>query len=186
MSSTIRINRICEFCGAEFTARTTVTGYCSDPCRKRAYKARKRGEKVETSHQQTKAVKDRPMEAIKAREFLSIADTAALVGISRRTLYRVIERKGIQVGKVGSRTIIRRSDIDRLFEQPEPIVFKVESPSIKKEFQESDFYSLTEIKSKFNLTESTLYNLIRRNGVERVQRGKFIYVDRATIDKLLQ
>ena len=50
MSSNIRVQRICQFCGKEFTARTTVTKYCSDVCAKRAYKARKRTEKVEISN----------------------------------------------------------------------------------------------------------------------------------------
>ena len=40
MSSNIAIQRICQHCGKEFTARTTVTQYCSDDCAKRAYKAR--------------------------------------------------------------------------------------------------------------------------------------------------
>ena len=48
MSSNIKVQRICQHCGNEFTARTTTTQYCGDTCAKRAYKARLRAAKVES------------------------------------------------------------------------------------------------------------------------------------------
>ncbi|HBH06588.1 MAG TPA: DNA-binding protein, partial [Flavobacteriales bacterium] len=42
MSSNMRIPKICQECGSDFIAKTTVTQYCSDRCSKRAYKKRKR------------------------------------------------------------------------------------------------------------------------------------------------
>src|SRR5207245_2806849 len=41
-----------------------------------------------------------------------------LIGISRRTVYRMLERGELIAGKAGKRTILRRSDLDKLFEQP--------------------------------------------------------------------
>lgn len=46
MSSNIRVPKICQLCGAEFIAKTTVTKFCGDNCAKRAYKKRKREQKV--------------------------------------------------------------------------------------------------------------------------------------------
>ena len=69
MSSNIEIQRICQLCGKEFTARTTVTQYCSDTCSKRAYKARVRAAKIGTSNKETQHIKTQPIEEIKAREF---------------------------------------------------------------------------------------------------------------------
>lgn len=43
----LTINRVCEHCGANFTAKTTTTRFCSDSCAKRAYKRRKRQECIE-------------------------------------------------------------------------------------------------------------------------------------------
>ena len=115
MSSNIQIRRICQHCGKEFTARTTVTKYCSDNCAKRAYKQRMKEMKIQVSHEETQKIKEKPIEEIKAKEFLSIADTSKLLGVSPRTLYRMIRRKELKIGKAGKRTIIRRSEIDRLF-----------------------------------------------------------------------
>jgi excisionase family DNA binding protein len=81
-----------------------------------------RAGKVEQSNKETQRIKNRPIEELKARAFLSVADTCKLVGISRRTIYRMIERGELIIGKAGMRTIIRRSDLEQLlFEHPRTI-----------------------------------------------------------------
>jgi len=115
MSSNIYINRICQHCKKEFTARTTVTKYCSDNCAKRAYKLRTKESKIQVSHEETQRIKEKPIEEIKTKEFLSIAEASKLLGISPRTLYRMIARNELKIGKAGNRTIIKRSEIDKLF-----------------------------------------------------------------------
>lgn len=118
MSSNIQVQRICQHCGVEFTARTTVTQYCGDYCSKRAYKARIKASKIEASNKQTQRIKNQPIEELKAKAFLSISDTCKLIGISRRTVYRMIERNELIIGKAGRRTVIRRSDLEQiLFEK---------------------------------------------------------------------
>jgi len=76
MSSNIHIQRICQHCGNEFTARTTVTQYCGDACSKRAYKARVKAGKVEVSNKETQRIKTQPIEELKLKAFLSIAEPA--------------------------------------------------------------------------------------------------------------
>ena len=67
-------------------------------------------------------MKNQPIEELKTKAFLSIADTCKLVGISRRTVYRMIERGELIAGKAGKRTIIRRSDLEQLlFEIPRTV-----------------------------------------------------------------
>lgn len=143
MSSNIRLQRICQHCGAEFTAKTTVTKYCGDSCAKKAYKARKRAEKLKASNKQTKLVKIKPVENLNIKPFLSIAETCQLVGISRSTLHRMVKRGELLVGKIGRRTIIRRSDVNQLFEQEIHIV--KEQP---KELKLADCYYIGEIQKK--------------------------------------
>ena len=69
MSSNIKVQRICQYCEQEFTARTTVTKYCSDVCAKRSYKTRKRLEKVKRSNAETIRIINQPIEQLKAKEF---------------------------------------------------------------------------------------------------------------------
>ncbi len=53
MSSKIQIKRICEYCGNEFTAQTTVTRFCSHKCNSRAYKLKVKEMKVGKSNEET-------------------------------------------------------------------------------------------------------------------------------------
>jgi excisionase family DNA binding protein len=119
MSSNIKVQRICKHCGNEFTARTTVTLYCSLRCSSLAYKARKRAVKVEESNKETQRIKTQPIEQLKAKAFLSIAETCKLIGISRSTVHRMISKGELSKGNAGKRVIIKRTDLENLlFEQP--------------------------------------------------------------------
>lgn len=118
MSSNIFIQRICEHCSKEFTARTTVTKFCSDACAKRAYKARKRAEKIEESNTETFQVKNKPIEELKAKEFLSVKDIALLLGCSTRTAYRLIDKGKINAVNLSERlTRVKRSELNKIMEQ---------------------------------------------------------------------
>jgi excisionase family DNA binding protein len=117
MSSNIRVLRICQHCGNEFTAKTTVTNYCGDDCAKRAYKARKRAEKVATSNLETLQIIARPIEELKAKEYLTAQDVAKLLGCSVRSVYYYIESGTIKATNLGQRlTRVKRSELDKLFE----------------------------------------------------------------------
>ena len=116
MSSNIKIQRICQHCGNEFTARTTVTQYCGDDCAKRAYKARQRAAKVELSNKETQQIKAKPLKELKAKEFLTVRDVATLLNSSIRTAYRLIEQGNIRAVNISQRkTLVKRSEIDNLF-----------------------------------------------------------------------
>ncbi len=131
MSSTIKLPKFCNHCGKAFIAQKTTTQFCGHPCASRAYKQRKREEKVsaEFKNQQSKIVSAAPAvtsETLQApqvgnqtnlrdKEFLSIVEVAALLGASRWTIQRMIKSKRLPVAKLGSRTIIKRTAIDNLF-----------------------------------------------------------------------
>jgi excisionase family DNA binding protein len=186
MSSNIEVQRICQHCGNEFTARTTVTKYCSHNCSRKAHKERIKALKIEASNNETQQIKNRPIEELKAKDFLSIADTCKLVGISRRTVYRLIERGELTKGKAGTRTIIRRSDLDQLLFNPQKAV--TPEPKIKpiqQQVEISDCYNLTEIQNKYGISETALQNLINRNGITKIKNGWFAYVPKTAIDNLL-
>jgi excisionase family DNA binding protein len=120
MSSNIKVQRICQHCGTEFTARTTVTKCCSDKCSKAAYKARIRAEKVQKSNTETRQIKNQPIEELKAKEFLTVREVARLLNCSIRSAYYYIESGTIKAVNLGQRiTRVKRSEIDKLFEQPQ-------------------------------------------------------------------
>lgn len=193
MSSNIKVKRICQHCSKEFTARTTVTKYCSDKCSKAAYKARKRAEKVKQSNAETTRIKNQPIEQLKAKEFLSIKEVCQLVGISRRTVYRLIEQGDLKKIKVGSRTLIKRSALNRLLNNKETGKAEIPEQQINDlnewkqagAFDIKDCYTINEVLEKYSISETALHNLIKRESIPKIKKGWYAYVPKPIIDKYL-
>ncbi|MBX0335467.1 helix-turn-helix domain-containing protein [Pontibacter sp. HSC-14F20] len=185
MSSNIRIQRICQQCGQEFTARTTVTQYCDDKCVKRAYKARQKAAKVADSNRETERKRNRPLEDIKAKEFLTIRDTALLINCSRQTVYNLIKGKILPAVQLCARkTIIKRTDIDKLF-QLTPLAHSPEQFA-PPTFNPVDCYTLTQVQQQqYRISEKALYDLIMRHNIPKYRQGIYAYVPRKPIDVLL-
>ena len=115
MSSNIRVNRICENCNNSFVAKTTVTRFCGDRCAKLAYKKRKRKSKIKQSNTETLNIKLEPLEVLQVKDYLTVKETAALLNISKRSTYRLIETGVIKALNLSERLIrVKRSEIDKL------------------------------------------------------------------------
>jgi excisionase family DNA binding protein len=185
MSSNLQIQRICQHCDKEFTARTTVTQYCGDNCAKRAYKVRQRAVKVEQSNKQTQAVKLKPITDIKAKEFLTIKDTATLLNCSRQTVYNLIGKGILQAVNLSERkTLIKRSGIDKLFELKS--LKTSDFKPLQDTFNPDDCYTISEVQKRYNVSEKTLHELIKRNAIPKHKKGRFAYVPKQIIDNLLR
>tara|TARA_A100000171_G_scaffold47432_1_gene53445 strand:+ start:14017 stop:14376 length:360 start_codon:yes stop_codon:yes gene_type:complete len=115
MSSNIRVNRICENCNTSFVAKTTVTRFCGDNCAKIAYKKRKRASKIKKSNTETLKVKLEPLEVLQVKDYLTVKETAALLNISKRSTYRLIELGKLRASNLSQRLIrVKRSEIEKL------------------------------------------------------------------------
>lgn len=115
MSSKIYIKRLCENCGQEFIARTTVTRFCSHTCNSRYAKLQARQLKEKASRFETiqSTDRERPLDAIE-KEYFTVDDAATHLTVSGRTLYRLIAEKKLKKKKLRGRTIILKEDI-RIF-----------------------------------------------------------------------
>lgn len=107
MTSNIRIDKTCEHCGGVFTARTTVTRFCSKICADRAGKVKLRNAKIA-------AAKETPLSVLK-KEVLTVQEAALFLGISRRTAYRLVISGKIPAVNLGDRLIrIQRTTLNKL------------------------------------------------------------------------
>lgn len=187
MSSNIRINRVCQHCGSDFVAKTTATLYCSKKCNSAAYKAKVRMEKIEASNLQTVKAKQAPIETLKTKEFLTVKDVAALLNCSRRSAYRMVSTGVIPSLQLSERkTIIRRSDIDNLFDQQINNSSKPEQQVVEvPEYQIKDCYTLKEIETTYGLADRVVYELIKRNKIPKIIKGRYTYVPKQLIDTIL-
>lgn len=105
-----KIIRKCEVCGEEFYAKTLDSFYCSPRCSKIAYKRRK----AEEMQQQRldEMVKTIP----EAREYITVTEAHALFGISRNTVYRLIEKGRVAFFNTGkNQTRLKKDDLMKLY-----------------------------------------------------------------------
>ena len=115
MSGNIRIPKICIECNNAFIAQKTFTQFCSKKCTSKAYKRKKRNEKVDADPNQiVKEAMGVDMALIQSKEYLSIKETCFLLGISRMSLYRYIKNKTIVPSSIGGKVIIKKEVITNL------------------------------------------------------------------------
>jgi excisionase family DNA binding protein len=186
MSSNIRVTRICQHCGNEFVARTTVTKFCQDTCAKKAYKAAIRNSKIKKSNEEVVVVKSKPLESIKTKDYLTVIDAATLLSCSIRAVYNMIDDGRINATNLSARkTRIRREEIDKLFELPTiPIKEKAKVKNVK--FKVEDFYSVTEAEQKAGMSNKAFFEFLKREGIAKIQKGKFVYVPKKIIDQIFK
>lgn len=193
MSSNIQVQRICQHCGMEFTARTTVTKYCTKVCSNRAIKARIKAEKVQKSNTETKQLKTKPIEELKAKEFLTVSDVSKLIGCSRQNVYKLIRTGKLKATNIlEKKTIVRRCDLDTLFIDTEYTNFIGLEKQVKEmydwkqagAFDITDCYTINEVLEKYSISQTGLQYVIKRDNIPKLKKGWYTYVPKIIIDKL--
>ncbi|MBB5634962.1 excisionase family DNA binding protein [Pedobacter cryoconitis] len=175
MSSNINIQRICEHCGKPFRAKTTVTRFCGTICNGRHAKQKIRDLKIKVSDKEVKenitSVINHPV----LMEFLTIKQAAQLLGLCTKTLYNILQSGKIKAVRLSTRkTIIKRTEIDKVFEQSEFEAPIREKP--KKNPHPRYCYTMAQAQDQFNCSEKALYDLIKRNNLSKFQDGWYTYV----------
>ena len=188
MSSNIEILKICEGCGKTFTARKTTTRYCSHACNSKAYKKEQRQYKMTAINYRTVQNIERvsnQYEKIKDKEFLSVSETAFLLSVGRATIYRYLHLGNLKAVQMGGKTFIRRSDIDKKFDEAEKYESKPlkERKVIKESQPITEFYTIADIKEKYKVKESWIYNIVREKKIPKTLIKGKSYISKTHIDK---
>jgi excisionase family DNA binding protein len=190
MAKATEIEKVCEWCKQPFIAQKLTTRYCSHKCNSKAYKSAKREEKRKTFKmiaigtkrmQQIEALSE-AYERIKDKEFLSVSETAILLGVGRTTIYRYLKNNTLKAVQTPGKTFIRRSDIDAKFKNPEPY----SSRPTSDEKTITEFYTLSEIKKKYKVQDTWIYKVVRENNIPKTLiNGKSIF-SKKHIDKYFE
>lgn len=112
----MEIQRKCQWCGKPFIAHTMVTRYCSKSCNEKAYKEKKRKQRLQEYEERQNEQPMQEVGIVGSKLYLSPAETATLLGISRATIYRHMATGIIRALQLRGRTIIRKSDIEKMFD----------------------------------------------------------------------
>ncbi|MBQ3188849.1 MAG: helix-turn-helix domain-containing protein [Bacteroidaceae bacterium] len=169
-TSIIRITKICQWCGVEFVAQKVSTKYCSHRCANLAYKQAVRDKRVKQAEAETLSIKlEKPIENVRDKEYLSFAQAGKLLGLSRQAVYNMVKAGNLKASKISSRlSFIRRVDIDAMLENRP---YKTLHP--KDTVPITDFYTTAEIKEKFGVKESWIYEIAKEHNIPRTfNRGR--------------
>lgn len=188
MSSNITIQRICQNCKNEFTAKTTVTKFCSMKCSKASWRNEKRNSKIDNSNIETRLNKIASIEDLKAKEFLTVKNVATLLNCSVRSVYYYIDNGTIHAVNLGERiTRIKRTEIDKIFERLQKVTTEAPpTPPEAKEYEVEDCYTITEVQTKYNISQTGLYLLMIKNNIPKIKKWRYVYVPKELIDNLFK
>lgn len=127
MASNINIQKKCEWCGKLFIAHKISTRCCSRRCANLAYKEKTRQKRV--SEFQTMVNQQIEKEDCIDKDFFTPSEAAKYIGISRATFYRYLETNLIKSVQLKRKTIIRKRDIEALFDNASPYKNIYQNPS---------------------------------------------------------
>lgn len=182
MSSNIKVERICEWCGKKFTAQTTVTRFCSKRCAEHSYKERLRQKKLAVSNLETASTTNG--NKWREKDYLTPTQAADLLGIGRMSIYRYIRNGKIKVVRFERKTLISKADIQAMFDFLTPKETEQTESAEKQSKSISDFYTRADIREKYGVKDSWIYKVVAENNVPKtILRGK-AYFSKIHIDRL--
>ncbi|SDG82648.1 helix-turn-helix domain-containing protein [Psychroflexus sediminis] len=208
MSSKLKIKKTCQFCKSEFIAKTTVTKYCSHKCAQRAYKQRKKEEKVKAANENSEAKKSNQKTSSEMKisspgkggeitgeitndvvqrgeitgeitnDVMTANEAAKALGVTRKTVYNMIKNGKIRAYNIHKRlTRIDRESVEQL------LYFE---PEESEEYDSEDFYIISEISKKYNVSPSTVYETLKEYKVPKRSAGKFVKVPKNIVDLIFK
>ncbi|SNR58096.1 DNA binding domain-containing protein, excisionase family [Lutibacter agarilyticus] len=186
----MKIAKKCSYCGKQFMAQTLKTKYCSHKCNQEHYRKKARKKKKNDSEkpliQNDEIIPyDTHLKTIKAKDLLSMKDVMVLLGISMSSVQRLIKNKHLKAAKFGARVIIRKKDLKNLItnqfenEYSEEIILNE-----GKKDDNNSYFSVGEISRYYNLSNRSIDRHIKKNSIEKIKKGRFVYVLKKDIIKL--
>lgn len=168
--SSVRIKKVCEWCGKEFYALKTSTRFCSKQCNGYAYKRALRTKQVKSAEEviATK-IEVKRTQPLKDKEFLSPKECAEILNIALSSIYKMIYQGKIPAFQFSSRfTRIRKSDIDSMMSSTTYVKRnRISHTPI------TDFYTTAEVASKYGVNESWIFKVGKEQNIPKVfKRGK--------------
>ena len=131
------IIRHCKCCGKQFIAHRMTTLYCSKVCNRKATTVQKK-ESIQKEFQSIQNNLESSDGSSAIAEFLSPAQAAKLLGVSRATLYRYALAGVIKAVQFKGLTIIRKYDIEKAFDNAPEYKKRI---AFSKKKEDSEYYT---------------------------------------------
>ena len=171
MNDRFEYKKVCKFCGKTFTTYQSTTKYCCASCANRANKADLKARKQQSVSEE---IKEQNRQSLLTQEFLSLTNAAALLGISRPSIYKIINNGELKTIRVSERIVrVKKSDLEKLQSKTfAPI--KHTTVEINKTVE--DYISVEKALQQFNISNTWFYRKIKsKNITPIIIQGKAHY-----------
>ena len=119
-----------------------------------------------------------PIKNGEQKEFFTSTEATKPLEISRAGIYRYMTDDTIKAVQFKRKTLIRRKDIDALFENPASHNKKLP----KERAPVTDFYPIAEVKEKYNVKASWIFVVAKRHNLLRTFNRDKTYCSKKHID----
>ena len=176
----MEIQKRCKYCGGTFIAHKMNTIYCSPSCNNRDYKQKKREKQISeylAQNQITEPVARNT--SLNEKNFLTPREAAKILGVGKSTVYRELSSGLIKAVQLKGKTLIRRKDIERIFDNPPEYKSRSVDPNMKKK---REYYTMRQIEEKFRCSKKAVRTRIEKYNIPKIYQGRNTYFDKALVD----
>jgi len=169
----MEIVKKCEWCHKTFIAQMVTARFCSSKCCDQAYRYKRKvqsGKYMPVDGKTDLSTLSRRVderkhfkESLKDKQFLSPSEAAKLLGVCRSTIYNYLWQHELKAKQFRGKTIIRRSDIEKLFDTAPS--YKKRGNVQKGKKTQNEYYSLKEMMEKFKISKTTVSRRCERIGI---------------------
>lgn len=156
------------------------TIYCSPSCNNRDYKQKKREKQISeylAQNQITEPVVRNT--SLNEKNFLTPREAAKILGVGKSTVYRELSSGLIKAVQLKGKTLIRRKDIERIFDNPPEYKSRSVDPNLKKK---REYYTMRQIEEKYRCSKKAVRTRIEKYNIPKIYQGRNTYFDKALVD----
>ena len=186
----MEIVKKCEWCHKTFIAQMVTARFCSSKCCDQAYRYKRKvqsgkytpaDEGIDMSTLARRVDERKHLnDSLKDKQFLSPSEAAKLLGVCRSTIYNYLGQQELKAKQFRGKTIIRRSDIEKLFD--EAPAYKMRGKTLKGKKTQSDYYTLKEMMEKFKISKQTVMRRCEKFGIPKIVEGRRTFWKKADVD----
>ena len=156
----MKVRKICQWCGKPFVAQKTTTCFCSHRCSSLGYKERIRERKRELKKMQEILT---PKSAAEGQDFLSFAQVATLMGVTRQYIYKLVKENKLRASRISGK---------KPYERIMP----------KEDLEITEYYSAEQIAEKYKVAPKWVWTYTREHNIPKVKIRQFNYYSKKHID----
>lgn len=157
-----------------------TTIYCSPSCNNKDYKQKIREKQI--AEYQSKnpdtipVIKKSPLDD---KQFLTPREAAKVLGVGKSTIYRELASGLIKAIQLKGKTLIRRKDIESLFDNAPEYKSHSLEPKTK---QKREYYTMRQIEEKFKCSKKAIRFRVQKFNIPKIYQGRNTYFDKALVD----